>query len=151
MGFDRGRDKPDHLRFGTRNYLAVTSTVHCSASTSKYIADRVREAGILKSFPNVDGIVAIVHRQGCGMQFDGPDHQQLDRTLAGFARHPNVGAYILVGLGCEIVQASHLIDQEKLNLVQLNGAKSTPTALSNQECGGICKTVDSGVKVVAEL
>jgi altronate hydrolase len=151
MGFDRGGGKPDHLRYGTRNYLAVISTVNCSASTSKYIADRVREAGLLKHYPNVDGVMAIVHRQGCGMQFDGPDHQQLDRTLAGFARHPNVGAYILVGLGCEIVQASHLIEHEHLNLVQLNGAKSTPQALSIQECGGIGKTVEAGVKAVAEL
>lgn len=151
MGFDRGPGKPDHLRYGTRNYLAIISTVNCSASTSKYIADRVRAAGILDAFPNVDGIVAIVHRQGCAMQYDGPDHQQLDRTLAGFARHPNVGAYILVGLGCEITQATHLIENEKLNLVQLNGAKSTPLALSIQECGGIGKTVEAGVKAVAEL
>jgi altronate hydrolase len=151
MGFDRGPGKPDQLRYGTRNYLAVISTVNCSASTSKYIAERVRAANLLRDYPNVDGIVAIVHRQGCGMQFDGPDHQQLDRTLAGFARHPNVGAYILVGLGCEIVQASHLIEHERLNLVQLNGAKSTPTALSIQDCGGIGKTVEAGVKAVAEL
>jgi altronate hydrolase len=151
MGFDRGAGKPDHLRYGTRNYLAVISTVNCSASTSKYIAERVRAAGILDAFPNVDGIVAIVHRQGCAMQFDGPDHLQLDRTLAGFARHPNVGAYILVGLGCEIVQASHLIENEKLNLVQLNGTKSAPLALSIQECGGIGKTVEAGVKAVADL
>jgi altronate hydrolase len=151
MGFDRGPGKPEHLRYGTRNYLAVISTVNCSASTSKYIAERVRATGILEQFPNVDGIVAIVHRQGCGMQFDGPDHQQLDRTLAGFARHPNIGAYILVGLGCEIVQASHLIEQEHLNLVQLNGAKTPPLALSIQECGGIGKTVEAGVKAVMEL
>src|SRR4029079_12697346 len=108
MGFDRGQAKPDHLRYGTRNYVAVISTVNCSASTSKYIADRVREAGLLKNFPNVDGIVAIDGRQCCSMQLEGPDHQQRDRTLAGFARHPNVGAFLLVGLGCEIVQASHL-------------------------------------------
>jgi altronate hydrolase len=151
MGYDRGSGKPDHLRYGTRNYLAVISTVNCSASTSKYIAERVRATGILEKFPNVDGIVAIVHRQGCAMQFDGPDHKQLDRTLAGFARHPNVGAYILVGLGCEIVQASHLIDNEHLELVQLNGTKGAPLALSIQECGGIGKTVEAGVKAVAEL
>src|SRR5438874_6670577 len=137
MGFDRGGSRPDHLRYGTRNYVAVISTVNCSASTSKYIAERVRALGVLKDYPNVDGVMAIVHRQGCGMQFDGPDHQQLDRTLAGFARHANVGAYILVGLGCEIVQASHLIESEHLNLIQLNGAKKTPLALSIQECGGI--------------
>ncbi len=151
MGFDRGAGKPDHLRYGTRNYLAVISTVNCSASTSKYIAERVRAAGILEKFPNVDGIVAIVHRQGCAMQYDGPDHKQLDRTLAGFARHPNVGAYILVGLGCEIVQASHLIDNEHLELVQLNGSKGAPLALSIQECGGIGKTVEAGVDAVAKL
>jgi altronate hydrolase len=151
MGFDRGPGRPAHLRYGTRNYVAVISTVNCSASTSKYVAERVRASGMLKDFPNVDGVMAIVHRQGCGMQYDGPDHQQLDRTLAGFARHPNVAAYILVGLGCEIVQASHLIESEHLNLIQLNGAKSTPLALSIQECGGIGKTVEAGVKAVAEL
>src|SRR5262245_9161052 len=151
MGYDRGPGKTSHQRYGTRNYLAVISTVNCSASTSKYIADRVRALGLLKDYPNVDGVVAIVHRQGCGMQFDGPDHQQLDRTLAGFARHPNVAAYLLVGLGCEIVQASHLIEQEKLNLIQLDGKKGTPLALSIQECGGIGKTVEAGVKAVAEM
>lgn len=151
MGYDRGRDKPDHLRYGTRNYLAVISTVNCSASTSKYITERVRASGILDQFPNVDGVVAIVHRQGCAMQFDGPDHKQLDRTLAGFARHANIGAYILVGLGCEIVQANHLIDNEHLELVQLNGTKGAPLALTIQECGGIGKTVEAGVKAVAEM
>jgi len=151
MGYDRGPGKPDHLRYGTRNYLAIISTVNCSASTSKYIAEKVRAAGILKDFPNVDGIVAIVHRQGCGMQYDGPDHLQLDRTLAGFAKHANVGAFLLVGLGCEIVQASHLINSEGLDLVQLNGAKGPPLSLSIQECGGIGKTVEAGVKAVAAL
>jgi altronate hydrolase len=151
MGYDRGAGKPDHLRYGTRNYLAVISTVNCSASTSKYITEKVRASAILEKFPNVDGVVAIVHRQGCAMQFDGPDHKQLDRTLAGFARHANIGAYILVGLGCEIVQANHLITNEHLELVQLNGTKSSPLALSIQECGGIGKTVEAGVKAVAEL
>ncbi|HXD84966.1 MAG TPA: altronate dehydratase family protein, partial [Urbifossiella sp.] len=151
MGFDRGANKPDHLRYGTRNYIAVISTVNCSASTSKYITERVRESGILKNFPHVDGVVAIVHRQGCAMQFDGPDHKQLDRTLAGFARHPNVAAYILVGLGCEIVQASHLIENEHLSLIQLNGQSKAPLALSIQECGGIGKTVEAGVKAVADV
>lgn len=151
MGFDRGPDKPEHLRYGTRNYVAIISTVNCSASTSKYIADRIRASGMLRDFPNVDGIVAIVHRQGCAMQYDGPDHKQLDRTLAGFARHPNVAAYILVGLGCEIVQASHLIEAEHLDVIQLNGQVKKPLSLSIQECGGIGKTVEAGVKAVADV
>src|SRR5206468_5111796 len=135
----------------TRNYIAVISTVNCSAATSKYVAERVRASGLLDKYPSVDGIVPIIHKQGCAMAYDGTDHKQLDRTLAGFARHPNVGAYILIGLGCEIVQASHLIEHEKLNLIQLNGIKNAPLVLNIQDCGGIGKTVEAGVKAVADL
>jgi altronate hydrolase len=144
MGYDRGDG-----RYGTRNYVAVISTVNCSASTSKYISERVRASGLLRNFPNVDGVVAITHKAGCAMQYDGPDHRQLDRTLAGFARHPNVAAYVLVGLGCETGQAIHLIEGE--GLIQLNGARKKPTVLTIQECGGIGKTVEAGVRAVAEL
>jgi altronate hydrolase len=129
--------------------VAVISTVNCSASSSKYISDKVRASGLLRNYPNVDGIVAITHKAGCAMQYGGPDHKQLDRTLAGFARHPNVAAYLLVGLGCETGQAIHLIENE--GLVQLNGNKQRPPVLTIQECGGIGKTVESGVKVVASL
>ena len=94
MGYDRGDG-----RYGTRNYLAIISTVNCSASTSKYISERIRLSGILEQYPNVDGVVAITHKAGCAMQYDGADHRQLDRTLAGFARHANVGAYILARPG----------------------------------------------------
>jgi len=113
-------------RFGTRNYIAVISTVNCSASTSKYISDKVRAADLLRNYPNVDGVVAITHKQGCAMQYDGPDHRQLDRTLAGFAKHPNVAAYILVGLGCETGQAIHLVENQ--GLIQLNGRKKSPSS-----------------------
>jgi altronate hydrolase len=149
LGYDRGPDRPDHLRYGTRNYVAIISTVNCSASTSKYIAERLRASGILARYPNVDGVVPIVHKQGCAMQYGGPDHRQLDRTLAGFARHPNVAAYLLVGLGCETGQATHLIEGELL--IQLDGSRRPPTVLSIQECGGIARTVEAGVRAVAEM
>jgi altronate hydrolase len=151
LGFDRGPGRPSHQRYGTRNYLAVISTVNCSASTSKYIAERVRALGVLKDYPNVDGIVPVVHRQGCGMQYEGPDHRQLERTLAGFAKHSNVAAYLLVGLGCEIVQVNHLIESEDLGLIQLGGGKTKAPVLTIQESGGIGKTVDAGVKAVLEM
>jgi altronate hydrolase len=154
QGYDRGPDRAEHQRYGTRNYIAIISTVNCSASTSKYISERFRAADLLKQYPNVDGVVAITHKAGCAMQYDGPDHHQLDRTLAGFAKHPNIAAYILIGLGCETGQAIHLIEQE--HLVQLAPAakaaeKKPPLVLSIQECGGIGKTVDAGVKAIAEL
>jgi altronate hydrolase len=144
QGYDRGDG-----RYGTRNYIAIISTVNCSASTSKYIAERFKETGLLRQYANVDGVVPIVHKQGCAMQYDGPDHRQLDRTLAGFARHPNVAAYILVGLGCETGQAIHLIENQ--GLVQLNGSRKKPLVLTIQECGGIAKTVEAGVRTTADL
>jgi altronate hydrolase len=143
LGYDRGDG-----RHGTRNYIAIISTVNCSASTSKYISERFRSTDLLKQYPNVDGVVAITHKAGCAMQYDGPDHRQLDRTLAGFARHPNVAAYLLVGLGCETGQAIHLIEGERL--LQL-GPRKQPIVLSIQECGGIGKTVEAGVRAIAEM
>src|SRR5436305_5446311 len=137
MGYDRGDG-----RFGTCNYIAIISTVNCSASTSKYISERFRATDLLKQYPNVDGVVAITHKQGCAIQYDGPDHQQLDRTLAGFARHPNVVGYILVGLGCETAHAIHLVEHQ--GLVQLNGSRKPPVVITVQECGGIGKTVEAG-------
>ena len=153
-GYDRGPDRPAHQRYGTRNYLAIISTVNCSASTSKYIAEKLRASGLLRDFPNIDGVVPIVHKQGCGHQYEGPDHQQLERTLAGFARHPNVGAYLLIGLGCEIVQATHLIEREQLGVTQLgrpSDVKVPPVVLTIQESGGIGKTVEAGVRAIAEM
>ncbi|MBN9522919.1 altronate dehydratase [bacterium] len=149
MGYDRGAGRPDQQRYGTRNYVAVISTVNCSASASKYIAEKVRASGILRDFPNVDGVVPIVHRGGCAMQYEGPDHRQLERTLAGFAKHPNIAGFIIVGLGCEIVQAAHLVEAE--GLLQLGGTKAAPAVITIQEAGGIGKTVDAGVKALAEL
>ncbi|MBI4604474.1 MAG: altronate dehydratase [Planctomycetes bacterium] len=141
-------------RAGTRNYIAVISTVNCSASTSRYIAARI-DPDVLRDFPNVDGVLPITHKGGCGLQLGGDDHAQLERTLAGFARHPNVGAYLIVGLGCEVGQASHLIESQRL--VKLEGAARTrdrdpgPAVITIQEAGGIARTVEAGVRAVLEL
>ena len=92
MGYDRGPGQPDHLRYGTRNYIAIISTVNCSASTSKYIAERVRAAGHPEGLPERGRRRADHPQAGLrACSTTAPDHQQLDRTLAGFARHPNVG------------------------------------------------------------
>jgi altronate hydrolase len=149
LGYDRGPERPDPFRHGTRNYIAIISTVNCSASTSKYISERFHATELLKQYPNVDGVVAITHKAGCAMQYGGADHRQLERTLAGFAKHANVAAYILVGLGCETGQAVHLIESE--NLIRLDGSKQKPLVISIQECGGIGKTVEAGVRAIAEL
>lgn len=145
QGFDRGDG-----RHGTRNYLALISTVNCSSTSNRYIVERVKELGLLKGFPGVDGVVPITHKAGCAMQYGGEDHQQLDRTLAGIARHPNVGGYIILGLGCETGQASHLIQNHGLIQLGVPG-KEPPLVINIQDEGGIAKTVEAGVKAISAM
>lgn len=136
-------------RAATRNYLAVISTVNCSASVSKYVAQRFDQT-LLKQYPNVDGILPLTHKGGCGLQYAGEDHQQLNRVLSGFARHANVGGYILIGLGCETGAMSYLVEQS--GLVQISGrARKNPPILSIQECGGTHKTIEAGLRQIASM
>ena len=108
-------------RAGTRNYLAVISSVNCSASVSRWVARRF-DAAALRAFPNVDGVVAFTHGGGCGMQHDGLQHQILNRVLGGIARHPNIGGYLLIGLGCETASIGHLLSDQRL--VQIGGERT---------------------------
>ena len=138
-------------RAGTRNYLAVISTVNCSASVSKYVAQRF-DRSQLGEFPNVDGVVAFTHHGGCGMQYGGLNHEYLNRVMGGIARHPNIGAYLLIGLGCEQGAMGYLLDSQ--NLVQIGGVagkSDRPPVFSMQDEGGTVKTIDAAVRRVAEL
>jgi altronate hydrolase len=152
----RGYVRPDG-RVGTRNYIAVVSTVNCSASTSRYVADRFRDGSWRRDFPNIDGVFAITHKGGCGLPFEGHDHQILERVLAGFSHHPNVAAYVIVGLGCEVSYASHLVETQHLitlGVASGNGPKQPvhrPRTLNIQEEGGITRTVEAAAKAVYEL
>lgn len=161
---DRARTFQGYLRpdgrVGTRNYIAVISTVNCSASTSRYIAERFRDDHWKADFPNVDGVFAITHKGGCGLPFEGMDHQILERVLAGFANHPNVAAYVIVGLGCEGAYAQHLVETQHLTLLGPgeNGSAGhrraqphRPRVLNIQDEGGITRTVEAAVRAVHEL
>jgi altronate hydrolase len=151
-----GYARPDG-RVGTRNYVAVISTVNCSASTSKSIAERFRDDAWRRDFPNVDGVFAITHKGGCAIPFGGIDHNQLERVLAGFANHPNVAAYVIVGLGCEVSFAQHLVESQDLVVAgsarkaKPDVEKHRPRFLNIQEQGGITKTVEAAVRAVYEL
>ena len=137
---------------GTRNYIAVISTVNCSASVSKYVAARFNAAA-LKPYPNVDGVVAFTHGGGCGMQFGGEGHATLNRVLGGIARHPNIGGYVLVGLGCETGSLGYLLDDQKL--VQIAGTATDrsgrPPVLSMQDVGGTTKTIEAAARLVEQM
>ena len=136
---------------GTRNYIAVISTVNCSATVSKYVAARFAGEA-LKKYPNVDGVVAFTHGGGCGMQFAGEGHATLNRVLGGIARHPNIGGYVLIGLGCETATLGYLLDDQKL--VQIGGAgqpPKRPPVLSMQDVGGTAKTTEAACKLVEQM
>ncbi len=92
----------------------VISAVNCSASTSRVVAERFRGEERRREYPNVNGVFAITHKGGCGIPTRGKDHIQLERVLAGFANHPNVAACVLVGLGCEVSQASEIVEVHDL-------------------------------------
>ncbi len=94
-------------RVGTRNYVAILSTVNCSASVCHKLVQRF-DAERLKRWPNVDGVFAATHTTGCALEFNGIKHQMLGRVLSGYASHPNVGGCLVVGLGCEQTTAGYL-------------------------------------------
>jgi altronate hydrolase len=98
-------------------------------------------------------VVPLVHKAGCAMQYGGEDHQQLARTLAGFARHPNIAAYLVLGLGCETGNANFLTGEYNLVQLDLPGRKETPPTLvmNIQDEGGVRKTVDRAVGVLKEM
>ncbi len=132
-------------RVATRNYLGILTSVNCSATVAKLIARHFSRPGVLDEFPGVDGIVALTHTGGCGMDGHGEGLEVLRRTLTGFARHPNFAGVLLVGLGCEDNQVDALTE-----------AWSQPTStpirvMTIQDEGGTTATVDKGVACLREM
>ena len=128
-------------RAGTRNYIAVISTVNCSAYVTRQIAAHFT-AERLADYPNIDGVIPITHHGGCSTKIGSLDYLYLQRSLAGIADHPNVGGYILVGLGCEVNQIEDLTGNYDLR---------PPFATTIQHEGGVRKTIDAGVKAIENM
>lgn len=99
---------------GTRNYLGILTSVNCSGSVARFIAEAAERDPVLSSMPNIDGFVPIVHNTGCGMSGVNEGYDTLMRTLKGYARNANFGGILLVGLGCEVMQVPDLVGQGRL-------------------------------------
>ncbi len=135
-------------KVGTRNYIAVISSVNCSASVSNYVRDHFRTAGFRKQYPNIDGIVAFTHKSGCAND-PGEPTRLLQRVLAGMARHPNIGGYVLIGLGCEVNQVRQIVQNEHLD--RLQPGELAPATMNIQTVGGIRKTVAAAIQAVEKM
>ena len=139
MGFRRPNG-----RVGTRNFIAVLTSVNCSATAARRIAEAFGPDE-LAPYPNVDGVAAFVHGTGCGMGGDGEGFQALQRVMWGYASHPNVAGVLMVGLGCEMNQIDWLIEAHGLERGPLF------RAMNIQDVAGLARTVERGREHVAEM
>ena len=124
-------------RVATRNYIGILTSVNCSATAARMIARHFENN--LKQYPNVDGVVALTHKSGCGMASEGEGMDVLRRTMAGYARHPNFFATQVIGLGCEANQINNLLSTQSLK------RHDRLHAYTIQEKGGTMKAVREGI------
>jgi altronate hydrolase len=139
MGYCR-----ENGQVGTRNYIAIVTSVNCSATAARMIAAHFTPE-ILADYPNVDGVVAFVHGTGCGMADSGDGFEALQRVMWGYARHPNHAAVLMVGLGCEMNQIDWLLDAW--------GLKQGPNfqAMNIQSVAGLRRTIEKGIEKVSAM
>ena len=130
---------------GTRNYLGVLTSVNCSGSVARFIAEEAEKTDWFKALTNIDGIVPIAHASGCGMSGSDEGYATLMRTLQGYARNPNFGGILLVGLGCEVMQLPDLLGKGRMR------ADNNFRHLTIQAEGGTRRTVERGVEALREM
>lgn len=140
----RGYRRPDG-RVATRNYIGVLTSVNCSATVARRIADSFPDA-LFEDRPEIDGVVALTHTTGCGMTPSSEGTANLRRTLQGFARHANFAGVLIVGLGCEMMQIDTLFGGGA-------GLERGPMlqTLTIQETGGTVKAIEAGKAIVKEM
>ncbi|MBY6154564.1 altronate dehydratase family protein [Vannielia litorea] len=131
-------------RIGTRNYIGIFITVNCSATVARKISAYFDEER-LEKWPNVDGVVAFVHQQGCGMEMTGEPMDLLRRTLAGYIRHPNTAGALVCSLGCERNNLGEFFEKESLESGKML------RAITMQHVGGTAAAVEEGKRVIREM
>ena len=139
MGYRRPNGK-----VGTRNYIGILTSVNCSATAARMIASAFGPTEMAQ-YPNVDGVVAFVHGTGCGMAGQGEGFEALQRVMWGYARNPNHGGILMVGLGCEMNQIDWLLEAY--------GLKQGPLfqTMNIQDSAGLAKTVETGIEMVRAM
>ena len=141
-----GGERPTFLGYrradgsvGTRNYIGILTSVNCSASTARMVADQFRGSA-LDAYPNVDGVIALTHGSGCGMVLGSEGADVLVRTLHGYSKHPNFAGLLVLGLGCEMLQTDRFLSTDDPGKII--------ERLTIQESGGIRATVKAAVALI---
>ncbi|POF89235.1 UxaA family hydrolase [Pseudomonas putida] len=135
-------------RVATRNYIGILTSVNCSATVARAVADHFRRdihPEALADYPNIDGVVALTHGAGCAVDPSGEALGLLRRTLAGYAIHPNFAAVLIIGLGCETNQIESLLETQGLK------ASEQLRTFTIQGIGGTSKTIAAGIEQVKTL
>ncbi len=132
-------------KVGTRNYIAILTSVNCSASVARFMAEEIQRSGILDQYPGIDGVIPLTHGGGCALDVKGEGYEVLKRTQWGYAVNPNVGGVVMVGLGCEGFQISRF--KEAYGLKESDTFRS----MTIQEVGGTKKTVMAGVDAIKSM
>ena len=132
-------------KVGTRNYIAILTSVNCSASVARFMAEEIQRSGLLDQYPYIDGVIPLTHGGGCALDVKGEGYEVLKRTQWGYAVNPNVGGVVMVGLGCEGFQISRF--------KEAYGLKESDTfrTMTIQEVGGTKKTVMAGVDAIRTM
>jgi altronate hydrolase len=134
----------DDGQVATRNFIGVLPSVACSASVCRYIADAFTDE-ILADYPNVDGVVGITQTGGCGSPPYGEGFEILQRSLSGYARHPNFWGVLLVGLGCEVNQIDLMLTNTAIH------AGPRLQTFTIQDTGGTEQTIERGVDIIKSM
>ena len=132
-------------KVGTRNYIGIMTSVNCSATVAAHIAKEVERQGLIKDYPNIDGVVALTQDNGCVIDYRGVIFDTFKRTAWGYATNPNMGGVMMVGLGCEGFQIPRFKEAYKVE------EGDTFRTMTIQEMGGTRKTVEAGVAAVRDM
>ena len=132
-------------KVGTRNYIGILTSVNCSASVARFMAEEINRSGILREYPNIDGVIPLVHGGGCALDIKGEGYEILKRTQWGYATNPNMGGVIMVGLGCEGFQIARW--KEAYGVADSDLFRT----MTIQEIGGTKKTVAAGVEAIKAM
>jgi altronate hydrolase len=132
-------------RAGTRNYIGILTSVNCSATVARFMAEEIDRSGLLADYPNIDGVIPLVHGGGCALDVNGEGYEVLKRTQWGYATNPNMGGVVMVGLGCEGFQIGRWKDAYGIS------ESDTFRTMTIQEVGGTKKTVLAGVDAIRTM